>query len=62
MEGNISHIPVKQDGHNFFMAHVQVSRKGYSVLHNMTGTASILINNKTTQVQHRTAIPSAGVA
>lgn len=47
MEGNISHIPVKQDGHNFFMAHVQVSRKGYSVLHNMTGTASILINNKT---------------
>ncbi|EFC73939.1 hypothetical protein HMPREF0660_00516 [Prevotella melaninogenica D18] len=44
MEGNISHIPVKQDGHNFFMAHVQVSRKGYSILHNMTGTASILIN------------------
>ena len=43
MEGNISHIPVKQDGHNFFMAHVQVSRNGYSVLHNMTGTASILI-------------------
>ena len=43
MEGNISHIPVKQDGYNFFMAHVQVSRKGYSVLHNMTGTASILI-------------------
>ena len=47
MEGNISHIPVKQDEHNFFMAHVQVSRKGYSILHNMTGTASILINNKT---------------
>ena len=44
---NISHIPVKQDGHNFFMAHVQVNRKGYSILHNMTGTASILINNKT---------------
>lgn len=36
MEGNISHIPVKQDGHNFFMAHVQVSRKGYSILHKAT--------------------------